>query len=292
MIKSMTGYGRSELQEDNKNIVVEMKSVNHRYADFSIRYPKYYSFLEEKVREYLQKFISRGKVNVFITIDNYGENNKLIVLDEGLADSYINALNTLKERYDLKDDISVSNVARYTDIFKIEKQQEDQDEVWEIVKKAVDVAVKDFISMREREGGRLKEDLIRRGKDVMKLIQEIETRAPYIVEEYKEKIESRVRELLQNVPLDENRILTEVAIFADKISITEELVRLQSHFVELEDILKSKEPVGRKLDFLIQEMNREINTIGSKANDLFVSKRVVAVKSEIEKMREQVQNIE
>lgn len=292
MIKSMTGYGRSELQESSKDIVVEIKSVNHRYTDFSIRVPRYYGFLEDKVREYLQKFISRGKINVYISIESHGEDDTLVLLDEGLADSYINALHQLAEKFNLKDDISVSGVARYSDIFKIEKKEEDEEELWQIVKKAVDIAVDDFLAMRIREGERLKNDLNDRGKYIYKIIEEIEQRSPQVVEEYKARIESRVRELLQDVPIDENRLLTEVAIFADKISIAEEIVRLKSHIVELGNILESEQPVGRKLDFLIQEVNREINTIGSKGNDLFISKHVVEVKSEIEKMREQIQNIE
>ena len=292
MTKSMTGYGRSELQEDHKDVFIEIKSVNHRYIDFSIRVPRYYSFLEDKVREHLQKSIFRGKINVYVAIESHNEDAKTVLLDEGMAASYINVLQQLKDKFGLKDDLSVSNVARYTDLFKIEKKEEDQEELWAVVKKALDAAVEDFVAMRIREGGRLKGDLIERGAYITKIIEEIESRSPEIVEEYREKIEARIKELLQNVPIDENRLLTEAAIFADKIGITEEVVRLKSHIAELYQILNNEGSVGRKLDFLIQEMNREINTIGSKANDLYISKRVVDVKSEIEKMREQIQNIE
>ena len=292
MIKSMTGYGRSELLENNKEITIEIKSVNHRYADYSIRVPKYFGFLEERVREYLQSHISRGKVDIYIGIDSHNEDNKLVLLNKELADSYIKALTELKDSFGLKDDISVTSVARYSDIFKIERQEEDQEELWSVVKNALDLASADFIASRIREGARLKEDLLMRGKYVIDILGEIEERSPKIVDEYREKIHNRINELLKGVPYDENRLLTEVAIFADKASTAEEMVRLRSHIVEMNTILDSEQPAGRKLDFLIQEMNREINTIGSKANDLFISKRVVEIKSEIEKLREQVQNLE
>lgn len=292
MIKSMTGYGRSELLENNKEITIEIKSVNHRYADYSIRVPKYFGFLEERVREYLQNHISRGKVDVYIGIDSRNEDNKLVLLNKELADSYIKALTELKDSFGLKDDISVASVARYSDIFKIERQEEDQEELWAVVKNTLDLASSDFIASRIREGARLKEDLLMRGKYITEILEEIEERSPKIVEEYREKIHNRINELLKGVPYDENRLLTEVAIFADKASTAEEIVRLRSHIVEMNTILDGEQPAGRKLDFLIQEMNREINTIGSKANDLYISKRVVEIKSEIEKLREQVQNLE
>ncbi|NLY43588.1 MAG: YicC family protein [Clostridiaceae bacterium] len=292
MIKSMTGYGRSEIQKGDKEIIVEIKSVNHRYTDFSIRISKYYSFLEERVREYIQRFISRGKVDVYISIDSHGDEDKVVYLNEGLAASYISALRDLQQKYHLQDDISVSSVAHFSDIFVIERKEEDQEELWNNVEEALYEALQDLISMRAREGLRLAEDLIQRGKYIYSVIEEIEQRSPQVVVEYRDKIEARIRELLSNVPFDENRLLTEVAIFADRVSITEEIIRLKSHLVELQDIINSDQPVGRKLDFLIQEMNREINTIGSKANDLIISKKVVSVKAELEKMREQVQNIE
>lgn len=292
MIKSMTGYGRSELLENNKEITIEIKSVNHRYADYSIRVPKYFGFLEERVREYLQSHISRGKVDIYIGIDSRNEDNKLVLLNKELADSYIKVLTELKDSFGLKDDISVASVARYSDIFKIERQEEDQEELWAVVKNTLDLAISDFIASRIREGARLKEDLLMRGKYITEILEEIEERSPKIVEEYREKIHNRINELLKGVPYDETRLLTEVAIFADKASTAEEIVRLRSHIVEMNTILDGEQPAGRKLDFLIQEMNREINTIGSKANDLYISKRVVEIKSEIEKLREQVQNLE
>jgi len=288
----MTGYARNELQENHKDMEVEIKSVNHRYADFSIRIPRHYSFLEDRIREYLQNYISRGKIDVYISIESYGEEDATVYLNEGLAKSYIEALYQLRDRYGIKDDISVSSVARYHDIFKVKQKEEDQEELWMSVKRLLDGAIQEFLASREREGMRLRKDLLDRRTYILNVINEIETRSPQVVSEYTQKIEKRIKELLGDIPVDENRILTEVAIFADKISITEEIVRLKSHLDEMEQVLDSDQPVGRKLDFLIQEMNREINTIGAKANDLQISKYVVEVKAELEKLREQVQNIE
>lgn len=292
MIKSMTGYGRSDLQEGNKKIVVEIRAVNHRYNDFNIRVARCYSFLEDYLREYLQKHIHRGKISVGVNIDSKEEDDKLVMLNNSLVKSYISTLKQLKNEYALIDDISVSTVARYTDIFKVERAEEDEEKLWNTVKKSVDIALDDFIAMRIREGERLKKDILNISSYLEKIVYEIEERSPQVVVEYRGKIESRIKEFLTDVTLDENRLMTEIAIFADKINTNEEIVRLKSHIKELDKILESNKPVGRKLDFLIQEMNREINTIGSKANDLYISKRVVIVKAEIEKMREQVQNLE
>ncbi len=292
MPMSMTGYGRSEGKENNKEIVAEIKSVNHRYLDFNIRLPRHYAFLEDRAREYIKNYISRGKVDVYLSIDSFKEDSREVILDEELVEGYINAMHTLEDKYKLKNDISVTSVAAFSDIFKVEKRKDDQEELWQAVSKVLGDAVSNFVSMRTREGARLKDDIIERGKYIISILEEIKARSPKVVEDYKEKIESRIRELLQSVPIDENRILIETAIFADKISITEEVVRLESHICELQNILWDDAPSGRKLDFLIQEMNREINTIGSKANDLNISKHVVEIKSEIEKIREQIQNIE
>lgn len=292
MICSMTGYGRSDIQIEDKKIVVEIRAVNHRYADFNIRVQRYYSFLEDYLREHLQKRIHRGKVNITVSIDSYGDDDQMVKINNGLAKSYISALRQLRDDFDLHDDISVSTIARYTDIFKVEKKEEDENNLWKMVKQAVDLALSEFISMRNREGERLKQDIIKIGKNIENIVNEIRSRSSQIVEDYKIKIESRIKEMLSDATFDESRILTEVAIFADKTNINEEIVRLESHINEMDKIFESNNPVGRRLDFLIQEMNREINTIGSKCNDIYISKRVVEIKSEIEKMREQVQNIE
>ena len=292
MIKSMTGYGRGENKENNKNIVAEIKSLNHRYVDFSVNVSRQYSFLEDLTREYLQKYIARGKIDVYISIESYGEDEAVISINDSLAENYINALRYLKDKFNLQDDISVSSVAKYNDIFIIEKKQEDQEQLWEIVEKALNMAVEDLIVARSREGERLRNDLVKRSQHIGNIVVEIKSRAPQIVEEYRKKIEQRVSEYLSNVAIDENRLLTEVCLFADRVSIDEEIVRLQSHLVEFANTLNCEQPVGRRLDFLIQEMNREVNTIGSKANDIYVAQRVVEIKSEIEKLREQIQNIE
>ncbi|MGE4283328.1 MAG: YicC/YloC family endoribonuclease [Clostridia bacterium] len=292
MIRSMTGFGRSEAVDNTKEIVIEIKSVNHRYTDFSIHVSRYYNFLEDKIREYLQSYVSRGKVDVYVSIESREAEDRLVSLNAALAGSYIQALKQLKDTFDLHDDINVSDIARFNDVLKLERKEEDQDKLWELVKDALAPAVEDFIAMREREGLRLADDLIERGAFIAHQLDEIEVRSPQVVEEYREKIRQRIEDYLKNVPVDENRLLTEVAIFADRTSITEEIVRLKSHLIELKEILTGGQAVGRKLDFLIQEMNREINTIGSKANELYISKRVVEIKAEIEKLREQVQNLE
>lgn len=292
MVKSMTGYGRCEKTENGRKITVEIRSVNHRYSDYTIKVPRYYGFLEDKARQYIAGYIARGKVDVYINIESYGQSNKEIIVDENLTRSYIAALHKLRDEFNLADDISVSSVARYTEIFNAERKEEDQEELWTMVSAVLAEAVSDFTQMREREGERIGKDLLARAAYMRKTAGMIEARSPQTVAEYRSKLYAKIKELLEDRDIDEARILTEVAIFADKVAVNEETVRLSSHFDELENILSSGEPAGRKLDFLIQEINREVNTIGSKANDIQIAKMVVELKGEIEKMREQVQNIE
>lgn len=292
MIKSMTGYGRCEYIDNSKKIVIDIRSVNHRYCDVSIKVPRSYAYLEDKIREFVSSEISRGKVEVFVYIENYTNEDKVVSVDHVLAQNYYSVLKELKENYELRNDISLSDLSRFSDIFITRQQEEDQDKVWELVSGCLSSAVEDFVAMRLREGERLKENLIARAKTIQSLVAEVEKRTPEIVEEYAKRLKERMTELLDNFQVDESRLLTEVGIMADKVCIDEELVRLKSHFVELEKILSLSEPVGRKLDFLVQEINRETNTIGSKANDFDVAKHVVEIKSEIEKLREQIQNIE
>lgn len=292
MTNSMTGYARVEGIFDNKKVLAEIKSVNHRYADYTIKVPRHYGFLEEKVREFVSGYISRGKIDVYIAMESYGDTDKQIVANLPLASSYIQALGALQREFGLAGDISVATVARYPDIFSTERKQEDADAIWQTALMALKPAVEQFASMREREGARLLQDLKSRAVTMLELVSEVEKRSPQCVEQYREKLETRLRDMLGNISIDESRILTETAIFADKIAVAEETVRLRSHFVELDAILESDEPSGRKLDFMIQEINREINTIGSKANDISIAKIVVELKAELEKMREQVQNIE
>lgn len=292
MFKSMTGYGRFENLEGGKKILVEIKSVNHRYSDYSIKVPRYYGYLEDKIREYVSKYVSRGKIDIYVSIESYGEADKEIILNEELAENYIEVLRSMVEKFNLKDDISVSSVARYTEIFKSERKEENDEEIWNLVKNSLTPALEMFCSMREREGERLYKDLSARIEYMKELAGKIDERSPKTVEEYKKKLYTKIKELVEEKDIDEARILTEVAIFADKVAVNEEMVRLASHFDEFYNIAESNEPAGRKLDFLVQEVNREVNTTGSKANDIEIAKLVVDLKAEIEKLREQIQNIE
>lgn len=292
MIKSMTGYGRAEQTDDSRKIVIDIRSVNHRYADVSVKVPRSYGYLEDKIKETLSGEISRGKVEVFVYIETYTNEDKVVSVDHVLAKNYHAVLTELKETYSLRNDISISDLARFSDIFITKSQDEDKDKVWEQVLPCLKSAIADFVAMRTREGQRLENNLRERAQAIKTLIGEVELRTPQIVEAYAQRLRERMTELLGNFQVDEGRLLTEVGIMADRVCIDEELVRLKSHFKELEKILALSEPVGRKLDFLVQEINRETNTIGSKANDFGVAKYVVEIKSEIEKLREQIQNIE
>lgn len=292
MLKSMTGYGRCEESDGGKKITAEIKSVNHRYSDYSIKVPRYYGFLEDKVRKKVSDAISRGKVDIYVSIENYDDNDVEISLKEDYAKNYIDILYTLRDKFGLRDDISVNSVSRNQDIFNIERKETDEDEIWRLVEPVISKALDAFVAMREREGERIGEDLINRVEYMKTLAAQIDERSPQTVEEYKDKLYAKIKEVLEDREVDEARVLTEVAIFADKIAVNEEMVRLKSHFEEFYNIISANEPAGRKLDFLIQEINREVNTTGSKANDIEIAKLVVTLKAEIEKLREQVQNIE
>lgn len=292
MIRSMTGFGRGEITQDGKEFTVEIKTVNHRYSDIFIKMPRQINFLEDRVRDLVSKGISRGKIDVFITYSNYGDDSKFVTFDEQLAKAYISAVESLRDKFGLADDISVSLISKYPDVLKVEQAQEDEEQLWSLLKQAVENAVSSLIRMRQTEGEGLRRVLLERADIIESMVAEISKRAPEVPKEYKARLTDRIRELLDQQTIDENRLAMEVALFADRCSIDEELVRLTSHLGQLRQILDMDQPVGRKLDFLVQEMNREINTIGSKANDLIITKLVVDVKSEIEKIREQIQNIE
>ena len=294
MARSMTAYGRSTGTSEGKNITVEIKSVNSRYFDPSIKITRNYSFLEEKIKNYIQTKISRGKVDFWLGIDVVENIGCDIALDSAYAESYIRALELLRDKFALKDDISVMRVASNRDLFIITKPEEDLEKIWAEVLPFVDDALTAFCEMREREGANLCRDLNEKKENIKKIVSKISDRSSVCVQQHREKLETRIKQLLEGyqVTIDEQRILTESAIFADKIAIDEELVRLASHFEAFDEILKSNEPVGRKLDFLVQEMNRETNTIGSKCNDAEIAHHVVDIKCEIEKIREQVQNLE
>lgn len=292
MLKSMTGYGRCETMLEGKKIMVEIKSVNHRYADYNIRVPRHLGFLEEKVREYASHKITRGKIDIYVSVENYDEADRDIILNEELTKTYIEALENLRDKFGLRDDITVMSVARFGDIFKTERKEEDADKMWSLVSSVMDTALNDFTAMRVREGERIERDLRDRISYMEELAKKVDERSPQTVAEYRDKLYSKIKELLDDRDVDEGRILTEVAIFADKVAVNEETVRLSSHFEEFYQILDANLPAGRKLDFLIQEINRETNTIGSKASDVEIAKIVVTLKGEIEKLREQIQNIE
>ena len=295
MIKSMTAFGRARKTVGGKDITVEIKSVNNRFFDCSAKLPRAFSYLEEKIKPYLQQnSVSRGKVDVYISIDVIDSPMPDITVDDGYASAYIKALNDLADKYSLKNDISVMNVAQNRDIFIIKKSEEDTEKEWNDLRQVLDEALEKFIIARRREGANIELDIKSKVKNISLLVEKIESISLLDTQSYREKLESRLREMLSDNKLifDESRILTECAIFADKIAIDEEIVRLNSHFSAFTDILESNEPAGRKLDFLLQEMNRETNTIGSKCQNSAIARLVVDIKCELEKIREQIQNIE
>ncbi len=292
MIKSMTGYGRAQQLVDGMNITVEIKSVNHRYFEFSSKLSRTYGFLDEKLKSFFNGRLTRGKMECFVQIEAVEEPDTVISLNHSLVKGYLDAYKELAETYGLENDVKVSNISRVGDIFTVRKQAADEDRIWAAVSIVADEALAGFISMREREGARLRDDVLSRLDEIIKNVEFIEARSPETVAEYNEKLLGRLRELLNDTHIDEQRILTEAAIFADKIAVAEETVRLRSHISQLRLFLDSSEAIGKKMDFLVQELNREANTIGSKAQDVEIARRVVSVKAEIEKIREQIQNIE
>ncbi len=292
MIKSMTGYGRAEQLFDSYKINVEIKSVNNRYLDVNTKVYKQYSFLEEVVRECVSSSLSRGKVDIFVQVEPIGEEEIVVSLNDGVVKGYKDAMTKIADVAKVPDDITVSSFLRLPDVFVIEKQEKDKDKISKDAREVVEKAIFDLSQNRQREGERLKNffDLcIVNIKDILSVIKE---RSPQTVDEYKQKMKERIEDILSGVEVDEARLLTEVGIFADKVNITEEIIRFESHLKEYSHLLNSDIAIGRKLDFIIQELNREANTMGSKCNDYIISKSVVELKSEIEKLREQVQNIE
>lgn len=292
MIKSMTGYGRSQQLADGMNITVELKSVNHRYFEFSSKLPRSYGFLDEKLKSFFMGKLTRGKMECYVQIETVEEPDTIISVNHPLVKGYLDAYKELAETYGLENDVKVSDISRVSDIFSIRKQAADEDKIWAAVQTVAEEALNGFVAMREREGERLKADVLSRLELILENVAYIEERSPETVKEYNEKLLARLRELLSEAHIEEQRILTEAAIFADKIAVAEETVRLRSHISQMRSFLEANEAVGKKMDFLIQEFNREANTIGSKAQDVEIARRVVAIKSEIEKIREQIQNIE
>ena len=292
MIKSMTGFGRAEVMEGNRKFTVEMKSVNHRYLDINIKMPKKISFFESAVRNLLKEYIQRGKVDVFITYEDYNEDNFSLKYNEEAAKEYLGYLQKMSETFGLENDVKVSTLSRYPEVLTLEEQSVDEKERWAVLEKALRAACRQFVESRITEGENLQKDLIGKLDTMLTYVDFIEERSPQILKEYRARLEAKVAELLADTQLDENRIAAEVTIFADKICVDEETVRLRSHVEATKNTLSEGGSVGRKLDFIAQEMNREANTILSKANDLAISDTGINLKTDIEKVREQIQNIE
>lgn len=292
MLKSMTGFGRAVEEIDGYVITVEIKSVNHRYFDFSSRIPRQYGFLDDKLKSYINSRVSRGKVECYVSVEALDTEDAAVVINKTLASAYVEALKELSEEYSLKEDFGTAFVSRLPDVFVLKKADEDEEKIWQLVKSVTDEAIEKFIQMRAVEGAKMKEDVASRAEYILDCVSFIEERSPQTVKEYNDKLVERVHEIIGDVSLDEQRIIQEVAIYADKVAVAEETVRLRSHIAQLKTFLESEEPIGRKMDFLVQEINRETNTIGSKANDVDIARKVVDIKAEVEKIREQIQNIE
>ncbi len=292
MIKSMTGFGRCEVQEAERKITVEMKSVNHRYLDVAIKMPKKLNFFEAAIRNELKNYIQRGKVDIFIAYEDYTDTNVCVKYNKELAAEYMGYLNQMAEDFQMDNDVRVSTLSRYPEVLTMEEQTIDEEKLWQLLSKAIKGAAEGFVNTRIKEGENLREDLISKLDGMLTHVDFITSRSPQIIAEYKQKLEDKVKELLEDAKVDENRLLMEVTIFADRVCVDEELVRLRSHIETTRDTLLKGGSIGRKLDFIAQEMNREANTILSKSNDLEISNHAIELKTEIEKVREQIQNIE
>ena len=292
MIKSMTGYGRAAVTAGGREITVELRSVNNRYLDCTVKLPRMFSFAEDAVKRRVKEAISRGKVDVYITVTQTESTDVKVQLNRPVLEGYLSAMRTIAAEYGVQDDISVTALARLQDIFLVDRQEEDEEAAQKDILAAVDAALRKHTEMRCREGEAMEADLRSRAATILGLVADVEARSPETVREYRERLAAKMQEVLENTSIDESRILTEAAVFADKIAVDEETVRLRSHFDQFDAMLTGGGAIGRKLDFLLQEMNRETNTIGSKGSDLAQARPVVAIKAELEKIREQVQNIE
>ena len=292
MIKSMTGFGRCEFADEKRKFTVEIKSVNHRYLDVNIKMPKKLNFFESTIRSLLKEYIERGKVDIYITYEDYTEDNFSLKYNASRAEEYLKHLREMSQQFGLDDDIRVSSLSRYPDVFVMEEQSIDEEELWAGLEHALCGACEQFVESRIKEGDHLCDDLLEKLNGMLSYVDFIEERYPQILKEYRTRLEDKVRELLQDRPMDDARIAQEVIVFADKICVDEETVRLRSHITTMSDTLKKGGSIGRKLDFIAQEMNREANTILSKANDVEISDTGINLKTDIEKVREQIQNIE
>ena len=291
MIKSMTGYGKANLSQDNREYQIEIRSVNHRYLDISVKIPRVLGYLEEEIKKCISNKVKRGKIDVFVNFQNNSLEGKEIKINRDVAKMYINELKQLAKQENISSEININEIAQYPDVLEIQNTQDEEKIKTEVIE-TVNIALDNFIEMRQIEGNKIAEDLLNRIEKIKINIEKISSLSTGLIEEYVVKLKSRVQELLQNQEIDENRLAQEVVIFADKCSIEEEVTRLNSHILQFKNLVNSKEPIGKKLDFLIQEMNRETNTIGSKANNLEITNGVIDIKTELENIREQVQNIE
>ena len=294
MVKSMTGFGRCETEIGGRAVTVEIKSVNHRYFEFSCRITRGYSFLEDKLKAFVNSRVARGKIDMFVSVGAADDTPSEVTVNHSLVSGYLRAMKEIGDTYGIENDATVVSLSRFPDVFTVNKAKVDEEQLTADVLSVASVALDSFIAMREAEGVKMKADILSRAQTILSIVSEIEQRSPQTVEEYENRLLDRIRQTLEglSVEIDEQRILTEVAVFADKVAVAEETVRLRSHFDQLSAFLSYDQPVGRKLDFIIQEMNREANTIGSKVQDAVLAHKVVDIKSEIEKIREQVQNIE
>lgn len=292
MLKSMTGFGREQRLVGNREILVEIRSVNHRYYEFNARLPRAYGYLEEKLKSFVNGKISRGKVEVSVSIFNQEGADACIEVNPIIANGYINALREANKELNLKDDITLTQIMRFPEVFTVKKVTEDEEEIWSAVKEVAQTALDKFILMRQTEGEKMKEDVSSKLDYIENVVSEIEKRSPMVTESYRERLTNKLKAVLEDKNIDEARIITEAAIFSEKTAVDEETVRLRSHISQFRKLIETDEPVGKKLDFIVQEMNREVNTTGSKCQDLAITQMVVNLKSEIEKIREQIQNIE
>lgn len=292
MVRSMTGYGRGENMANDCHFVVEIKSVNHRYNDISIKLPRFMNGMEDRIRKRMMKEIARGKTDVYITFETFSADNMIVKLNEPLATAYLEKLHELERKFDVSSKNKLDLVARFPDVITVEKTEKEEDILWEALLPALNEALLKFLEMREKEGNALVEDILKKREQIQYMVERIKQRCPFVVKEYREKLQNRIKELLSTIEVEEQRIAMETALFADRSCVDEEITRLESHIIQLKEILQKGGQVGRKLDFLVQEMNREVNTIASKSNDIEITGITIEMKSEIEKIREQIQNIE
>lgn len=292
MVKSMTGFGRAVKELDGYVVTVELKSVNHRYFEFYSRCPRQYGFIDDKIKSFVNSRVARGKVECYVGIEALNTESADVVVNNTLASAYVKALKEIAASYELKEDFGAATISRFPDVLVVKKAEEDEEKIWSLVKEVADEAIDRFVEMRTVEGKRMYDDVYSRSEFILDCVSYIEERSPETVKEYNDKLIERVHEIIGDAALDENRVMQEVAIYADKVAVAEETVRLRSHIEQLRAFLDSDESIGRKMDFLVQEINRETNTIGSKCNDVDIARKVVDMKAEIEKIREQIQNIE